>query len=49
MIRLLPILFLLSACVDPTLNAGITIGTGGVSVTPSVSGKVGGATVSVSP
>lgn len=39
----------LSACADPRLNAGISIGAGGVSVTPSVSGRVGGVGVSISP
>jgi hypothetical protein len=39
----------LSACTDPSLTAGFAIGTNGVSVAPIVSGKVGGATVSVSP
>ena len=42
-------LLALTGCTDPTLNAGFTFGTGGVSITPSVSGRVGGATVSVSP
>ena len=45
----LPAAFLLSACADPRLNAGISIGAGGVSVTPSVSGRVGGLGVSISP
>ncbi len=49
MIRFLPLALLLCACSDPALNAGISIGAGGVTVTPSVSGKVGGATVSISP
>lgn len=39
----------LSGCVDPRLNAGISIGAGGVSVTPSVSGRVGGVGVTISP
>lgn len=47
---LLLVLLLLSACVaDPRLNAGISIGTGGVSVYPSVSGRVGPARVAISP
>ena len=45
----LALLLLLPACEDPTLNAGISIGTGGVSVTPSVSGRVGDVGVAVSP
>ncbi|MFN3645318.1 MAG: hypothetical protein ACK4S2_02180 [Gemmobacter sp.] len=41
---------LLAACVaEPRLNAGISIGTGGVSVYPSVSGRVGPARVAISP
>ena len=43
------LLLFLSGCVDPRLNAGISIGAGGVSVTPSVSGRVGGVGVSISP
>lgn len=43
------LLFLLPACENPSLNAGIAIGSGGVSVTPSVSGRVGGLGVAVSP
>lgn len=40
----------LPGCVtDPRMNAGVSLGTGGVSVYPSVSGRVGGARVSVSP
>jgi hypothetical protein len=39
----------LSACADPRLNAGISIGAGGVSITPSVSGRVGGVGVSINP
>ena len=38
----------LAACTDPTLNAGITIGAGGMAVTPSISGRAGGATITVS-
>ena len=45
----LALVLLLPACEDPTLNAGISIGTGGVSVTPSVSGRVGDVGVAVSP
>ena len=33
---------LLSACVDPRLNAGISIGEHGATVTPSISGGVPG-------
>ena len=42
-------LLLVASCTDPALTAGLRIGTGGVSVVPAISGKVGGATVSVSP
>lgn len=45
----LALVLLLPACEDPTLNAGISIGTGGVSVTPLVSGRVGDVGVAVSP
>lgn len=45
----LALLLLLPACEDPRLNAGISIGSGGVSVTPSVSGRVGDVGVAVSP
>jgi len=52
MTRLAPVLlaaFGLMACTDPALNVGLTFGTGGVAVSPSVSAGVGGARVSVSP
>ncbi len=39
----------LAGCTDPRLNAGISVGAGGVSVYPSVSGRVGGVGVAVSP
>ncbi|MBT8424413.1 MAG: hypothetical protein HKN98_02990 [Silicimonas sp.] len=42
-------LLFLPACEDPSLNVGASIGTGGVSVAPSVSGRVGGLGVAVSP
>jgi hypothetical protein len=48
-LRVLLIVLLLSACASPILTAGINIGPGGVSVVPAVSGKLGGATVRVSP
>ena len=35
--------------VDPRLNAGVSIGSGGVSVYPSLSGRVGGLRVGISP
>ena len=42
-------LLLLPACEDTSLNAGISVGSGGVNVTPSLSGRVGGLGVAVSP
>ena len=48
--RLLIALLLLSACVDPRLNAGISLGSNGLSVTPAISGGLpGGGTISYSP
>jgi hypothetical protein len=47
-LALIAVLFVVS-CTDPALTAGVRIGAGGVSIVPAVSGKVGGATVSVSP
>ena len=38
----------LAACENPSLGIGATISGSGVSVSPSVSGNVGGATVTVS-
>ncbi len=40
---------LLTACVDPRLNAGISIGNNGVTVSPSVSGQIAGGTVTYAP
>jgi hypothetical protein len=42
-------LLALPACTDPTLGLGVTLGTGGVAVSPSLSGQMGGVTVAVSP
>lgn len=40
----------LAGCVtQPRLNAGLSLGTGGLHVYPSVSGRVGGARIAVSP
>jgi hypothetical protein len=39
----------LAACTNPMLSAEMAVGTGGVSVKPTLSGQVGGATVSVEP
>ena len=41
------ILVVLAACENPQLGIGATFGSGGVSVTPAVSGDVGGARVTV--
>jgi hypothetical protein len=44
------LLAVLAACTDPTLNAGITLGPGGVSVRPSIStGIEGGGTITYTP
>jgi hypothetical protein len=40
---------MLAGCTDPQLNAGIWFGTDGVSVYPSVSGRIGGLGVTVGP
>ena len=40
--RFLLAALLLTACVDPRLNAGISIGEHGATVTPSISGGVPG-------
>jgi hypothetical protein len=41
---------MLAACTDPRLNAGLSLGANGLSVTPSLSGSIGdGARVSISP
>ena len=42
-------LLLLAACSEPRLYTGVSIGPGGVSVYPAVSGTVGGAKVTVAP
>lgn len=44
------IVFTLAACQSgPYLNAGVSLGPGGVNVYPSVSGRVGGVGVAVGP
>ena len=45
----LALLAALAACSDPSLNAGLSLGPGGLSVRPSVSADVGGLRVGVSP
>jgi hypothetical protein len=49
--RLVPLLLLLvlAACADPRLSTNLSLGTDGLSVNPTLSGKVGGATVSIDP
>lgn len=42
-------LLLLPACEDPTLGVGATISGSGVSVSPTVSGRVGDVGVAISP
>ena len=42
-------LLALPACEDPTLGIGASISSGGVSVSPVVSGRVGDVGVAVSP
>ncbi len=43
------LILILPGCQDPRLNIGASIGSGGVKVTPSVSGRAGNVTVAVSP
>ena len=42
-------LFVLVGCENPTLGIGTTISSGGVSVSPVLSGRVGNVGVAVSP
>jgi hypothetical protein len=42
-------LLALAACTDPMLSAEMAVGTGGVSVKPTLSGSVGNSTISVQP
>ena len=42
-------LLLISACTDPSVNAGVRISPSGVKVVPTVSGRVGNVGVSVAP
>ncbi len=42
-------LLALFGCTDPTLTTGVVVGTGGVSVYPTLSGKIGGGTVHIQP
>jgi hypothetical protein len=46
---LLMVFLALAACTNPRLTTGIAIGTDGVAVYPTLSGEVGGATVSLEP
>ena len=42
-------LLLTAACENPSLGIGATINSGGVSLSPTVSGRVGGVGVAVTP
>lgn len=44
---LLPALLALAACQNPMLSTNLTFGPNGVDVSPAVSGKIGGATVTI--
>jgi hypothetical protein len=46
---LLVFLILTSGCTEPVLSTDMTFGTGGVAVNPTLSGKVGDATIIVQP
>jgi hypothetical protein len=43
------LLLALAACSEPRLNANVSLGAGGVSVRPAVSGNVGGVGVTLTP
>ncbi|MEQ9040117.1 MAG: hypothetical protein RIE24_17340 [Silicimonas sp.] len=43
------LLILLPACEDPSFNIGASVSSGGVDVSPSVSGRMGGVGVAISP
>jgi hypothetical protein len=44
---LLPALLALAACQNPMLSTNLTFGADGVDVSPAISGKVGGTTVTI--
>jgi hypothetical protein len=44
---LLPALLLLAACQNPMLSTNLSFGPDGVDVSPALSGKVGGTTVTI--
>ncbi|GEM_PF-1756499 len=48
-VGLLFLICVVPACTDPRLNAGVSVGPGGVSVVPSLYGRVGGVGVAISP
>lgn len=48
-VLLLPGLLLLAACSNPMVATNLTFGTDGVEVNPTLSGRVGGATVTIDP
>ena len=45
---LIPVLAL-AACKNPMLATNLTFGSGGVAVNPTLSGEIGGATVTIDP
>jgi|GEM_PF-1173170 len=47
-IALILAVLVIAACENPQLGIGATFGSGGVSVSPTISGNVGGASVAVS-
>ena len=49
MVYRLALVALLAACSDPALFTGVRISSSGVDIYPAVQGRVGGATVTVSP
>lgn len=48
LVPVLPIVLAVAGCSDPALGVGVSVGAGGVSVSPVVSGHVGGVATSVS-
>ena len=48
LIAALVLLILLSACTNPHFGANIGIGSEGVSISPALTGQIGGAHVSIS-
>ncbi|MBN2629960.1 MAG: hypothetical protein JXR75_05410 [Rhodobacteraceae bacterium] len=48
-VGLIFLLGVVPACTDPRLNAGLSVGPGGVSVVPSLYGRVGSVGVAIRP